>query len=219
MTLHVYVASAHLSVASAFRRKLAYLLLAVFSASLTAQTPSTGAALYSQEDLLFLSHMIVHHEQALELAALVPTRTTREELKAFARLVDRGQRVEIDQMKSLLALAADRGTAVPEHALHTAESMPGLLSKTRMAAIAAANGTRFERLWLEGMIEHHEGALTMGREQQRRQFESKRQPFGIDVLVDDILVVQRGEITKMNAWLTAWGLSKSGAPGMGTPPR
>jgi uncharacterized protein (DUF305 family) len=198
---------------------LVCLLLVLFGASVQAQTPSPGAALYSQEDLLFLSHMIVHHEQALELAALVPSRTTREELKDFARLVDRGQRVEIDQMKSLLAVAADRGAAVPEHALHTAESMPGLLSKTRMAEIAAANGTRFDRLWLEGMIEHHEGALTMGREQQRRQFESKRQPYGIDVMVDDILVVQRGEITKMKAWLAAWGLSKAGAAGVGTPAR
>jgi uncharacterized protein (DUF305 family) len=63
------------------------------------------------------------------------------------------------------------------------------------------------------MIEHHEGALTMGREQQRRQFESRRQPYGIDVMVDDILVVQRGEITKMKAWLTAWGLSKPARPG------
>jgi uncharacterized protein (DUF305 family) len=204
----IRVASAHLSVASAFRRKLAYLLLAVFSAGVHAQTPGRAPALYSNEDLLFLSHMVVHHEQALELAALVPARTTREELKAFARLVDRGQRVEIDQMKSLLALAAERGIALPEHALHGSEPMPGVLSKTRMDAIAAARGASFDRLWLEGMIEHHEGALTMGREQQRRQFESKRQPYGIDVLVDDILVVQRGEITKMKAWLTAWGLSK-----------
>jgi uncharacterized protein (DUF305 family) len=54
------------------------------------------------------------------------------------------------------------------------------------------------------MIFHHEGALTMGREQQQRQFESGRRPYGIDVLVDDILVVQRGEITKMQDWLRQW---------------
>ena len=58
------------------------------------------------------------------------------------------------------------------------------------------------------MIVHHEGALTMGRAQQRRQFESGRQPYGIDVLVDEILVVQRAEIVKMKAWLTEWGLSR-----------
>ena len=213
MTRRASAASAHAAVASAFRRKLAYLLLVVLSAGVHAQTSGRAAALYSQEDLLFLSHMVVHHEQALELAALVPSRTTREELIQFARQVDKGQRAEIDHMKSLLTLAAERGMALPEHALHGSEPMPGVLSKTRMDAIAAARGASFDRLWLEGMIVHHEGALTMGREQQRRQFESRRQPYGIDVMVDEILVVQRGEITKMNDWLTAWGLSKPARTG------
>jgi uncharacterized protein (DUF305 family) len=81
-----------------------------------------------------------------------------------------------------------------------------MLSAAQMSALAAAKGAQFERLWLEGMILHHEGALTMGRAQQRGQFESGRQPYGIDVLVDDILVVQRAEITKMKAWLITWGL-------------
>lgn len=208
--------SAHVSVArrsgvSAFRQPLVCLLFVAAGVSSSAQTPAR-AALYTQEDLLFLSHMVVHHEQALELAALVPSRTTRQELIQFARQVDKGQRAEIDHMKSLIALAAERGITVPEHALHGPEPMPGILAKARMDAIAAARGASFDRLWLEGMIEHHEGALTMGRDQQRRQFESRRQPFGIDVLVDDILVVQRGEITKMNAWLAAWGLSKAEIP-------
>jgi uncharacterized protein (DUF305 family) len=194
---------------------LAYLLLIALAAGgVQAQAPGRAPTLYSNEDLLFLTHMVVHHEQALELAALVPSRTTREELIRFARQVDKGQRAEIDQMKSLIALAAERGIAVPEHTLHGSAPMPGVLSKTRMDAIAAARETSFDRLWLEGMIEHHEGALTMGREQQRRQFESRRQPYGIDVLVDDILVVQRGEITMMRAWLAAWGLSKADVPGV-----
>lgn len=178
-------------------------------AGVSTQTPGGAANLYTQEDLLFLSHMIVHHRQALELAVLVPSRTGREELVRFARLIDGAQRAEIEQMESLLALARDRGMAVPDHTLHADQPMPGLLSKTQMDAVAAAKGAPFERLWLEGMIFHHEGALTMGRAQQQRQFESGRQPYGIDVLVDEILVVQRAEITKMRSWLTQWGLSSS----------
>jgi uncharacterized protein (DUF305 family) len=166
-----------------------------------AQTPGPAAGLYTPEDLLFLRHMIVHHEQALELAALVPSRTRREDLIRFARQVDGAQRAEIDQMESLLRLAAERGMTIPQHDLHTDAPMPGLLSRAQMDALAAAKGAAFERLWLEGMIVHHEGALTMGRAQQRRHFESGRQPYGIDVLVDEILVVQRAEITKMKAWL------------------
>jgi uncharacterized protein (DUF305 family) len=171
----------------------------------TAQTTRGADALYTPEDLRFLQHMIVHHEQALDLTALVPARTPREALRSFARHVERAQQAEIDQMQALLALAADRGMTVPHHE-HHATPMPGLLSQAQMDALAAASGADFERLWLEGMIVHHEGALTMGLEQQRRQFDEGRRPFGIDVLVDDILVVQRAEITMMKAWLTEWEL-------------
>jgi uncharacterized protein (DUF305 family) len=195
------------------RRVVCLLLMGIVvpdAPSVLAQTPGATTTLYTQEDLLFLSHMIVHHRQALELAALVPSRTSREELIRFARQVDGAQRAEIDQMESLLTLAADRGTTVPHHDPHADQRMPGLLPKAQTDAVAAAKGAAFERLWLEGMIVHHEGALTMGRAQQRQQSESGRQPYGIDVLVDEILVVQRAEITKMKAWLTQWGLSSSG---------
>jgi uncharacterized protein (DUF305 family) len=182
------------------------LLTGVVGAGVAAQTPGDSTPLYTQEDLLFLHHMIVHHDQALELTALVPSRTRREELIRFARHVDRAQKTEIDQMESLLRLAADRGMTIPSHVQHGDQPMPGLLAKAQIDALAAANGARFERLWLEGMIVHHEGALTMGRAQQQRQFAGGRRPYGIDVLVDEIMVVQRAEITKMRGWLTQWGL-------------
>jgi uncharacterized protein (DUF305 family) len=172
-----------------------------------------AAQLYNQADLMFLSHMIVHHEQALELAALVPSRTERDEFVRFARYIDSEQRVEIAHMKSLLSAATERGAEVPHHEMHGDPPMAGMLSTAEMAAIKATKGAEFERLWLEGMIRHHEGALDMGRLQQEQQFENGRQPYGIDVLVDDILVVQRSEITKMRAWLVQWGLSRP--PGAG----
>jgi uncharacterized protein (DUF305 family) len=168
-----------------------------------------GSALYTHDDLEFLTHMIIHHEQALDMAALVPTRSRREEFVRFARYVDGSQRIEIDQMKSLLQVAAERGIEIPQHEMHGDPPMAGMLSKAQMAALAAASGADFERLWLEGMIYHHQGGLDMARAQQARQFESGRAPYGIDVLVDDILVVQRGEITKMRGWLTQWGLTRS----------
>ena len=98
--------------------------------------------LYTQEDLLFLSHMIVHHEQALEMAALVPSRTKRDELIRFARYIDGAQRAEIEQMKSLLELAAERGVAVPHHDMHGDPPMPGMLSKAQMSALAACEAVR-----------------------------------------------------------------------------
>jgi uncharacterized protein (DUF305 family) len=149
--------------------------------------------------------MIVHHEQALELAALVPSRTQREEFIRFARYLDGAQRSEIERMRGLLRLATERGLTVPHHEMRDDPPMAGMLSKAQMTALAAARGAQFERLWLEGMIHHHEGALTMARAHQQHEFESGHRGYGIDVLVDDILVVQRAEITKMKAWLVAWG--------------
>ena len=170
-----------------------------------------AAPLYTQEDLLFLTHMIVHHEQALDLTALVPSRTKREDFIRFARYLDGAQRVEIDQMKALVELAAERGMQAPHHEMLDDPPMAGMLSKAQMAAVKAANGAEFERLWLQGMIIHHEGALDMARAQQEREFAGGHHPYGIDVLVDDILVVQRGEITRMKAWLADWGLANPAA--------
>ena len=173
-----------------------------------AQEQQTGpnAPLYTSEDLMFLTHMIMHHEQALEMAALVPSRSHRDEFVRFARYVDGAQRLEIDMMKGLLNAAAERGLEIPHHEMHGDPPMNGMLSHAQMAALAAATGPEFERLWLQGMIYHHQGALDMAREQQEHQFASHRAPFGIDAMVDDMLSSQRAEITKMKTWLVEWGL-------------
>jgi uncharacterized protein (DUF305 family) len=183
-------------------------LLLVLGLSGGAAAGQAAPVLYTEDDLLFLTHMIMHHEQALTLAALVPSRTQREEFIRFARYLDGAQRAEIDQMKALLRMASDRGISIPHHEMLGDPPMAGMLSKAQMAELTAATGPRFERLWLQGMIYHHQGALDMAREQQQRQFETARQPYGIDVMVDDILVVQRAEITKMRGWLEQWGLSR-----------
>jgi uncharacterized protein (DUF305 family) len=181
-------------------------LLLIGLATISASAQESGDVLYTPDDLMFLTHMIMHHEQALELTALVPSRAQHEEFIKFARYVDGAQRAEIDQMKGLLDLASQRGLEIPHHPMTADPPMAGMLSKAQMKAIAAAKGADFERLWLQGMILHHQGALDMARAQQRRQFESGRRPYGIDTLADDIIEVQRGEITKMKTWLAEWHL-------------
>jgi uncharacterized protein (DUF305 family) len=185
--------------------RVAGLLLGLVLVGQSASTWSQpDAPLYTEGDLLFLTHMIVHHQQALDMAALVPSRTHREEFIRFARYIDGAQRAEIDQMRALLRMAAERGVVIPHHEMSGDPPMAGMLSKAQMAALSTASGAEFEHLWLEGMIYHHEGALGMAREQQKRQFESGRAPYGIDVMVDDMLVVQRAEITRMRGWLQNW---------------
>lgn len=164
--------------------------------------PLTGT--YSEADLTFLAHMIVHHQQALELCTLVNERSPREEFHRFARYLYDAQQAEIDQMKALLEQAAARGAAVPETHLHADPPMAGMLSRAQVAAIIQARGAQFERLWLEGMILHHQGAVEMALAQQEAQFRSRNQPFGLDTLVDEMLAVQRAEIGKMKDWFVHW---------------
>ena len=164
--------------------------------------------LYNETDLTFLQHMIVHHAQAVEMCAWVPTRSDRDDFVRYARYVERAQAAEIEKMKALLAIAADRGLPIPEHHLHGDPPMAGMLSTARMKAIESARGAEFERLWLEGMIVHHDGAVDMARVQQQQQLESARQPYELATLVEDILIEQRAEIAKMRGWLDAWRLAR-----------
>jgi uncharacterized protein (DUF305 family) len=173
--------------------------------------PRSGPVLYNAEDLEFLRHMIVHHEQALAMCALVPERTERPELERFARYIEGAQAAEIAMMQGLLDMAAERGLVAPghDHGLDADPPMAGMLSTAEMDTLAEASGADFERLWLVGMIFHHEGGLAMARAQELQQAHYGRRPHGLEVLVEEILIVQRAEITKMQAWLDAWGLGPS----------
>lgn len=148
--------------------------------------------------------MIVHHEQAVVMSLLVPERSGRPEFHRFADYVRRAQTAEIGMMQALLDLAAERGLELPEQHLHDDPPMAGMLSSARMAALAEASGAEFERLWLEGMIFHHQGAIDMSHAQQRQQLATGRRPHDLGVLVEEIIVEQRAEITSMRQWLDAW---------------
>lgn len=105
-------------------------------------------------DQMFAAMMIPHHEQAVEMSELALTRSTNEELLALARQIRDAQEPEIDQMRSW------GDTDMGDHAGHGME-MSGMLSDTEMDALRGATGSEFDRLFLAGMIAHHEGAIEM----------------------------------------------------------
>ncbi len=189
------------------------MVLASGLVSITAYARHNAEALFNEQDIVFLQHMILHHEQAVAMALLAPSRTGRTEFMRFTDYVKRAQAAEVDLMRHWLDLARDRGFEAPSHGPHGDPPMAGMLSSAQMEALAAARGAEFERLWLEGMIYHHQGAIDMAHAQQLQQLENGRRPFGLSVLVEDILVEQRAEITKMRAWLHQWGLARSPEPG------
>jgi uncharacterized protein (DUF305 family) len=140
---------------------------------------------HTPADVAFMRDMIHHHAQAVEMTALVPDRASRAEVHSLARRIESSQADEIAMMTRWLQ---DRGEAAPtmdngddhhahdhhahdhhdhgapSHAAHAAHAdglMPGMLSDEQMARLAAASGEEFDRLFLEYMIFHHEGALVM----------------------------------------------------------
>ena len=116
---------------------------------------------YSLGDIQFLQGMIPHHAQAKEMSALAESRTNNEAILAVAARITLSQDDEIAMMQDWLG---DRGLEVTAEDAHHQSGfmrMAGMLTDEEMAALAAARGSEFDRLYLESMIQHHQGALDM----------------------------------------------------------
>ena len=143
--------------------------------------------------------MIGHHAQAIQMVALVPSRTQSEDLKKLALRIDLSQQDEIKMLESWLRA---RGQQVPGPGVHRmggAPMMPGMLTPDEMERLAAANGAEFDRLFLQGMIKHHGGALTMVSDLLAAP--GAAQESEVFAFVSDVEADQRMEIDRMRAAL------------------
>ena len=109
--------------------------------------------------------MIPHHAQALEMTGLVASRSDWADLSQLSLRIEVSQRDEIAQLERWLR---DRGEEVPDsdahgHAATAGDQvlMPGVLNEEEFAELEAASGAEFDRLFLQYMIRHHQGALQM----------------------------------------------------------
>lgn len=112
---------------------------------------------FSNRDLMFAEMMIPHHQQAVDMSALAEGRTTNPEILALSKQIADAQAPEIVQMQSWL----DESGETSGMGSHEGHMMGGMLTEEQMDALRDASGVEFDRLYLEGMIEHHEGALQM----------------------------------------------------------
>lgn len=163
-----------------------------------------NSAGFSGRDLMFAQMMIPHHEQAVEMSTLAETRTTNPELLALAKQIKDAQAPEIVEMQGWLDASGDAsgdaggdmggmdGMAGMDHSGH---GMGGMLTTEQMDALANASGAEFDRLYLEGMIAHHEGALDMTRMIEDSQNAEVRK------LADEIIAAQTAEIAQMKKML------------------
>ncbi len=157
---------------------------------------------YTPADVKFMQDMIPHHHQATEMAVLVEARTNNPELADLAGRINVSQSDEIAFMQGWLE---ERGESVPnpaDHAgMHMHHDMAGMASPEQMAQLASLEGTDFDRLFLELMIRHHDGAVTMV-EELTEQPGSAYDPVLFE-FTNDIVNDQTVEIERMNGMLVA----------------
>ena len=135
---------------------------------LHATPPSLGRLPYADADVEFMSGMIPHHAQAVIMAGWAPSHGARKDVAVLCERIVVGQRDEIFMMQNWLR---DRGQTVPDatstrhkmkmNGMEHEMLMPGMLTDEEMAALDRARGPEFDRLFLTGMIGHHQGAIDM----------------------------------------------------------
>jgi len=153
---------------------------------------------FTTADVEFMQGMIGHHAQAIEMTDLLKTRTGRPEMRKLAERIDISQADEIKMMQQWLVA---RGQIAPDQFAHHHESMmmPGMLTPEQMQRLSAARGPEFDRLFLEGMIAHHGGALTMVADLMKQP--GAAQESEMFAFVSDVEADQQAEIGRMQAML------------------
>jgi uncharacterized protein (DUF305 family) len=154
---------------------------------------------YTGADVKFMQGMIHHHSQAIDMVELLYARTDSDDMKKLAKRIEVSQNDELGMMRRWLEA---RGQDVPgPHAHHMpgAPMMPGMLTAEEMAKLATVKGAEFDRLFLQGMIKHHSGALTMVADLFATP--GAAQDSDIFAFASDVDADQRMEIDRMSAML------------------
>lgn len=168
----------------------------------TSKSPSASASAaqgqYNAADVAFAKGMIPHHRQAVEMADLAPSRAQSAEVKKLAENIKKAQDPEIRTMSAWLT---SWGEEVPaegamDHSMHGMHGMKGMMSAEEMERLEKSSGEAFDRTFMELMIKHHEGAVTMAEEEQKN---GAHQPA--KDMADAIITSQTAEIRQMNKLL------------------
>ncbi len=156
---------------------------------------------YTPADVRFMQGMIGHHAQALEMTGIVRSRSESDAIRTLALRIEVSQADEIKMMQDWLTA---RGQPLPDrHAHHAAGAtlMPGMLTPAEMSGLASARGAELDRLFLQLMIKHHEGALVMVKDLLATP--GAGQEADVFAFASDVDADQRMEIDRMRAVLAA----------------
>lgn len=190
------------------RKTLAAVALVVTTGlMLTACAEGTGSdattnsvAAFNDADVTFAQQMIPHHEQAVEMAEMAEGRADSEEVLSLADDIEAAQGPEIATLQGWLETW---GEEVPASGMEhddmghdSGDAMPGMMDEEQMSDLMAASGADWDQMFLEMMIEHHEGAIEMAE----LEVDQGKNPDAV-ALAEEIISDQQAEITQMQQML------------------
>jgi uncharacterized protein (DUF305 family) len=195
-------------------------------------TPSTSSttdastipadAEFNATDVAFAQGMIPHHAQAVDMADMALARSSDAQIKELAGAIKAAQQPEIDQLTAWLqgwgqpvpdtsaASGMDHSNMGHSDMDHSNDGMAGMMMEGMMSAkdmdlLAGATGVEFDRLWLEMMIRHHEGAVAMALTEQEAPANGGGKFPAARAMALDIITTQNAEITLMTEMLAGLG--------------
>jgi uncharacterized protein (DUF305 family) len=186
------------------------LLIAFAGALLTAcgsgeetggSTATQDGSQHNDADMTFVSGMVPHHQEAVEMAQLVESRTQRPELRALADTIITTQNQEIRLMQDWQRAWGQEGESggMDHGAKGGGASMPGTMPKVHMDELTQLNDTEFDVAFVRMMIEHHQGAVEMAETELRDGADAEAKWLARKIIAD-----QRKEIEMMTKWQKEW---------------
>lgn len=156
-----------------------------------------GAAGHSASfDLKFIDTMTAHHQSALEMAKLAESKASHPELRSTAADMQKAQMAEIDQMAGWRNEWSPGAAPAVDHQM---KGMKETMAGMDMGKLASAEGDDFDHMFLDMMIKHHSGAVTMAEDALANATRPEVKELAQKVIAD-----QRREISQMQAWSKAW---------------
>jgi uncharacterized protein (DUF305 family) len=181
-----------------------------------AEASDLSKVTYTDADVRFMQGMIHHHAQAVEMVELLNSRTQDPDMRKLGQRIEISQKDEIKMMRHWLEAHGQQApdpfgrgghdmSSMPGMSMAGADAplMPGMLTAEQMRQLAAAHGKDFDRLFLQGMIRHHGGALTMVKDLFATA--GAAQDSDIFAFASDVDADQRMEIDRMSRMLEELG--------------
>ena len=170
--------------------------------STTSSASDAADASFNDADVAFAQNMIAHHQQAIEMASLAldPTSRASAEVTDLAQRIKAAQDPEVSMMSGWLEhwhepMTMDSGAGHDMGSMHSAE---GMMSDEDMGKLMQLSGPEFDKAWLQGMIEHHQGAIAMVE-----QIKNEGDSPDVRALADRVITTQQTEVDEMNGLLSS----------------